>query len=382
MRHLHSSLTPGVIHHQARTALAGCLDWQPFGRSVRVPQLLDLLLVMAATAASLFAVARRFFPFSHETARRAVRANLPDPGRLTAGLVRALHDVAGFSRRDRRRHWLVAIDTHHKPYYGARTPDVVGGPKKQGTKWSFAYATACLLHPGRRYTVGLCPLGPGVTADAVVRALLDQVAGKGLKVRGVALDSGFEGGDVINLLQARGLAYVVPLRRSGKPGGARHRLFDGRHRLVRWAGWTTDRTRRAVRTRTVVWKGSRRTYVFAFGGWSGDRAKSVHDLAARQRRVYRRRFGIETTYRQKNQAEPTTTSKDPAYRLLLEGVAYLLRQVWVVLTERVARARRLKPGAWVADLTLPILLDWLADHLEHLHPERRSIPLGAYAYAT
>jgi hypothetical protein len=380
VRHLHSSLTPGVIHGHARRALAGCLDWEPVGRSVSVTQLLDLLLVMAATAASLFAVARRFFPFSHETARRAVRGNLPAAGRLVAGLVGALHDVAGFSRRDRRRPWLLAIDTHHKPYYGGRTPAVVGGPKKRGTKWSFGYATAALLHRRRRYTVGLCPLAPGVTPDAVVRTLLDQVAANGLRIRGVALDSGFEGGEVILLLQGRGLAYVVPLRRTGRPGGARRRLFEGRHRLVRWVQWTTDRTRQEVRTRTVVWRG-RRTHVFAFGGWGGDRAKGVHDLAARQRRLYRRRFGIETSYRQKNQAGPTTTGKDPVYRLLLEGVAYLLRQVWVVLTGRIARARRLRPGAWVGDLTFALLLDWLADRIECLYPERRSIPLGSYAYA-
>jgi hypothetical protein len=381
VRHSHCSLTPGVVHHRARQALAGCLDWKPVGRSVSVPQLLDLLLVMAATAASLFAVARRFFPFSHETARRAVRGNLPGPGRLVAGLVGALHDTLALSRQDRRRHWLVGIDTHHKPYYGRRTPAVVGGPKKHGTKWSFGYATAVLLHDRRRYTVGLCPLGPGMTPDAVVRTLLDQVAEQGLKVRGVALDSGFEGGEVILLLQGRGLAYVVPLRRTGRKGGARQRLFEGRHRLVRWAGWTTDRTRQKVRTRTVLWRGRRRTHVFAFGGWAGDRARGVHDLAARQRRLYRRRFGIETSYRQKNQAEPTTTGTDPAYRLLLEGVAYLLRQVWVVLTAQIARGRRLRPGAWVGELTFARLLDWLAHALHRLYPERRPILVDPYAYA-
>jgi hypothetical protein len=339
---------------------------------------LDLLLIMAATTASLFAVARRFFPFCHETARRAVRDNLPDQDRLVSGLVQALHDVAGFSRRDRRRPWLMAIDTHHKPYYGEHNPTIVGGPKKQGTKWFFGYATAVLLNPGRRYTVGLCPLGPGMTTDAIVRTLLDQVTEKGLQIRGVALDSGFEGGEVINLLQERGLAYVVPLRRSGRPGGARQRLFDGRHRLVRWIEWTTDRTRQHVRTRTILWRGRLRTHLFAFGGWSGDRAQSVHDLATRQRRLYRRRFGIETSYRQKNQAEATTTSTNPVYRLLLEGVAYLLRQVWVVLTECIARSRRLAPDAWIAELTLPILLNWLAEQIEHLYPERRSIPLKCY----
>ena len=138
MRHEYFSLTPGVIHHRARRALAGCVDWKPFRQSVPVPQLLDLLLLMAAATASLFAVARRFFPFSHETARRAVQACLPDADCLAAGLVDSLHAVLGLSRRDRRRHWLLAIDVHNKAYYGRRTPDVVGGPKKKGTKWSFA----------------------------------------------------------------------------------------------------------------------------------------------------------------------------------------------------------------------------------------------------
>ena len=93
---------------------------------------------------------------------------------------------------------------------------------------------------------------------------------------------------------------------------------------------------------------------------------NIHEQAMRQRRLYRQRFGIETSYRQKNQAEATTTSRDPVYRLLLEGVAYLLRQVWVMLTEQIARRRHCKPGVWVGVLTRSILLDWLAHALEDL----------------
>ena len=60
---------------------------------------------------------------------------------------------------------------------------------------------------------------------------------------------------------------------------------------------------------------------------------------------------------------------------MLEGVGYLLRQVWVVLTEELARQRHVQPTAWLGDLPLALLLDWLADHLETLYPEERSIPL-------
>lgn len=375
MRQFYSSLTPTVVHQHARRALESMLPWVPFHQSVSVANVLDLLLFMAATTASLFATVRRCFSFSHETAWRAIKVNLPNMDGLTAALLDSLHDVLGFSRRDRRRYWLLAIDTHYKPYYGRRTPDVVGGPKKQGTQWFFGYATAVLLHKHRRYTVGLCTLRPKMRPDEIVRILLDQVAKKGLKIKGVALDSGFGGGEVLLLLQERGLAYTVPLQRLGKSRNARNRCFEGRHRHIRWTEWKTERTNRLVRTRTFLWKGQRKTLLFAFSGWSGDHAQSVHQLAMRQRRLYRQRFGIETSYRQKNQAEASTTSRDPVYRLLLEGVAYLLRQVWVMLTELIARRRHLKPGDWVSELTMKTLLAWLACTLEQLHPENRSIPL-------
>ena len=106
-------------------------------------------------------------------------------------------------------------------------------------------------------------------------------------------------------------------------------------------------------------------------------AKSIHEQALRQRRLYRQRFGIETSYRQKNQAEARTTSRDPVYRLLLEGIAYLLRQVWVVLTEQLARCRHAKPKAWIGALTMEIMLDWLARELDDIYPENRSIPLDS-----
>src|SRR5579885_1118469 len=169
MRPSYSTITPALIHAQARAALQRCLPWQPYHQSVCVADLLSLLLLMAAHTASLFATVRRFFAFSHETARRAVQANLPSGDQLVRGLVQALHDVAAFSRLDRRRHWLLAIDTHEVAYYGRKTPAVRGGPKKQGTTWFFGYATACLLHRRRRYTVALCPLQAQSKPHDIVR---------------------------------------------------------------------------------------------------------------------------------------------------------------------------------------------------------------------
>jgi putative transposase len=51
---------------------------------------------------------------------------------------------------------------------------------------------------------------------------------------------------------------------------------------------------------------------------------------------YRRRFGIESSYRQMNRVRARTSSTDPALRLLYVGVAFLILNLWVVLKRRMA----------------------------------------------
>ena len=46
-------------------------------------------------------------------------------------------------------------------------------------------------------------------------------------------------------------------------------------------------------------------------------------------REYRKRFGIESSYKQKNLALPRTSTKHPVLRLLYVGLAFLLVNVWI-----------------------------------------------------
>jgi IS4 transposase len=45
--------------------------------------------------------------------------------------------------------------------------------------------------------------------------------------------------------------------------------------------------------------------------------------------TYRRRFGIETRYRQLHAAHIKTSTRDPTLRLLFVGIALILRNIWV-----------------------------------------------------
>lgn len=78
MRPSDCKITPAVVRAEVRAALQQALPVRPYDRFVCARALLDLLLLVAATASSLYACVRRFvFGFSHETAGQTVTANRP-----------------------------------------------------------------------------------------------------------------------------------------------------------------------------------------------------------------------------------------------------------------------------------------------------------------
>lgn len=269
MRQRYSSITPAVVRRTAARGLAAALPWQPYGTTVTVPALLDLLLLVAALRSSLSAVVRRYrFGFCHETARQALRANLPPPQRLAEGLVDALHGY--LPRAVRRRAWDVALDLHYVPFYGpARTPGVLGGPKKGGTQRFFVYATAVVVQRGQRWCVGLVPVRDTHPEQAVTQ-LVEQQRARGLRARCLLLDRGFFSGHVIRALQARRLPFVVGVARKGGRASRVNRLFELASGQVTSYAWKTERGRQPVQVTVVAARrrvrGRWRREVYAFEG--------------------------------------------------------------------------------------------------------------------
>jgi hypothetical protein len=376
MRQPYCSLTPATVTDLARAALARALPWRPYRRSVSAADLLDLVLLTAALASSLWAVVRRFaFGFSHETARKALAANLPDPARLAGGLADALHGLV--PRAFRRRPKDIAVDRHDVPFYGKPgTPGVLGGPKKGGTHRAFAYATAAAVHRGQRWCLGLVRL-TGNDPESAVLAVLAQLRARGVRIRSLVLDRGFFSGHLILALQRRGVPFVVGVPR--RPGRW-DRLFALPSGRVATLSWKTDRGRRPVSVPVVRacrrLGGRWRRELYAFGGLCPARAVGRHRRARFYRERMRQRFGIETSYRQLNQGKALTTTTDPRRRLLWLGVALLLRQAWV-WWQRALAGRQCNWSGWrpQEELTLAVLLGWLAGALAQRHPAAEEIPL-------
>jgi IS4 transposase len=64
------------------------------------------------------------------------------------------------------------------------------------------------------------------------------------------------------------------------------------------------------------------------------------------RHLYRRRFGIETSYRGEGQVRGWTTAKNPAYRFVLIALAFVLLNVWIQLRWLFTQVPR-RGGRWL-----------------------------------
>jgi putative transposase len=304
---------------------------------------------------------------------------LPDPGAVERRLQAALTDH--LPRALRRGRWLVAVDITLIPYHGqpfADRVEVYRGQPKSGTTHFHAYATAYLVRDGQRFTLALARVGYGTPPAEVVRALLRRVRAAGLKIRLVLLDRGFNCGGVVRYLHAARTPFVMPQAVHGKaPDDGRLtglRAIRARHPT----GWTTytwqprDQRRRVTvdlcvcRRRRRDRRGHR---VFLYACWG------VRAAPAWVKAVYRRRFGIETSYRQMNRARTRTTTRRPALRLLFVGLALLLRNLWAWLHwTALARRQRGRRGVQLERLRFATMLLWLAHLAEQSFGYRDQTP--------
>jgi putative transposase len=302
----------------------------------------------------------------------ALLATLPQISELQRRLNRALQ--GDLPKALRRRRQLLAVDLTLLPYHGEpqkNTNEVYRGQAKSGTSHFHAYATAYVVRHGRRSTVALTAVSRGEALAEVVRRLLRVAARAGVRPRYLLLDRGFCSVAVIRYLQAARRPFLMPLPLRGRtadhPAGPSGSRVFAYARRSGWAEYTltsgprTATVRVAVKCRNLAgqWgRCGRQRLVYAFWGLTPASVTWV-------RQTYRARLGIETRYRQMNQAKVHTCTRNPDVRLLFVGVALVLRNVWVWLHHQVlSTPRRGGRVLRLECLRFKLLLGWLAAVIE------------------
>ena len=238
----------------------------------------------------------------------------------------------------------VACDLHDVPYYGKQQPQdpehpaadpdywVCRGEARNGTTRFYRCATAYLMHRGVRMNLAVRFVHPGDTMTAVLQDLLQRGQALGIALRRLYLDKGFCSIPVLRYLQAQpGLAVIMAAPIRGKKGGLRA-LCRGRtsyrttHTFRSAANGELTMPVGIVRTfgqrRDKRWVQQWLVYVLLNG---------ADEPLRKVRKLYRRRFGIETGYRLMEQVRVRTTTNQAAVRFLFMGLALLLINIWIAL---------------------------------------------------
>jgi len=234
----------------------------------------------------------------------------------------------------------VAIDFHDEPFYGKQEGTravTCNGQAKKGTTHFVRIATAYVIWRQVRLTLAVHYVLPDETALQVLKILLQRLKSLDFEAKVLYLDKGFAATPIVNYLtdQRQPALLAHPIR--GKKGGTRA-LCRGR------ASYTTPYTFTDGTQVTLAMKASlvpdktgnlRRkwlAFIVILLDWSPEKVYQE----------YRRRFGVECSYRLLRRVRATTTSRNPALRFFLLGLGLILTNVWVFL--RWEFARLVAPG--------------------------------------
>lgn len=250
---------------------------------------------------------------------------------------------ARLGRRLGRKAYETGIDLTEIPYHGhpaKAAQEIRRGKAKSGTTHFHAYATLAVVHHQRRYELALTFVWADDSLAQVVHRLLGQGKGLGLRIRRAYLDKGFCSQAVFQCLRRHRIPYLIPVPKRGKSGGIRA-LLAGRcsYRTRYTFNANTDR---AYTTEVLLIRryckgryGRQHVEWFAYAAWGVDHIplEQIFDL-------YRRRFGMESGFRQTHQVRARTASPNPALRLLLVGLALIIYNLYITLRRRYRTTRR------------------------------------------
>ena len=258
--------------------------------------------------------------------------------------------VAQVPKRLWRHAQEIAIDLHDRPYYGKTSQEEglwIRSQAKDSTTRFYRIATAYVIHHGLRVTLALRFYLPTDSIVGVMEMLLERIKELGIGIKRLLLDKGFASIDVqIYLQQSRAPALIAcPIR--GRTGGTRA-LCQGNK------GYRTTHTFRNAADKKESTADVAVCRVFSTAKRTGRMKRRAGwllfilinlDLTPRQaRRLYRRRFGVETSYRCAGRVRAWTTSPNPALRFVLIGLSFFLLNLWLHLrwlyTQLPRRGRR------------------------------------------
>jgi len=225
----------------------------------------------------------------------------------------------------------VAIDFTDWLFYGKPdTQMVVGTKPTRGTHRAYKFGTICIVENGVRFTLLALPVenedGREEEMVRVVEKLLEY-ATKKIKINRVYADRWFYKTEIVNILRKFGLDFVI---QAAKTPWVKRVVEENKDRLPVVVEHTLKRNRPPYMKESIklfiVRSDRSEDGVACFATNLDVDEKS----AERYAELFKRRWGIETSYRVENNFRPKTTSKSPVVRLFYFMFSVCIYNLWVI----------------------------------------------------
>ncbi len=275
----------------------------------------------------------------------------------------------------------LAIDLNLIPYYGNPSDDelpyIYRSKAKNGTCSFYAYATLYAIKKNKRVTLAIRGVRWSDTKVALITYLLARLTHLNLKgkIQKLYLDREFFSRAIIRWLKALDIPFIMPAIRRGKQGGIKqflkgkksykttYTMGSGEENSVSFNLWIVCKYKKGKR-------GKHGVEYFAYVVYKVSTSLTyIHQ-------DYRKRFGIETSYRLKNLCRIRTTSKKPTLRLLFVGISFLLVNIWInILWRKISKPRRGGRLIYREIFNLKQMLEFLRQAVDRIYQVRGAIYL-------
>ncbi len=238
----------------------------------------------------------------------------------------------------------LAIDLNLIPYYGKPSPEespyIYRSKAVAGTCSFYAYATLYVIKKGKRVSLAIRGVRWLDTKVALLTYLLAEISALKIKIKKLYLDREFFSMAVIRWLKALDIPFIMPAIRRGKTGGIKQFLkgkqsYQTTYTMSKGKDYSVTFDLRII---CKYRKGKREKHGVEYFAYVVYKVKVSFSYIHQD---YRKRFGIESSYRLKNVCRIRTTAKNPVWRLLFVGISFLLVNIWVnLLWQRISKPRR------------------------------------------
>jgi len=264
-----------------------------------------------------------------------------------------------------RTRYEFAIDLVYIPYHGRhrkKEDEIVRSQAKRGTTHFHAYATLYVIVLGMRFTLAVRYVRKGTPMVDIVTFFLDTIHHLDLHPKCLYMDKGFCAISVIRLLKKRHIPAVIAAPAKGKKRGIKSLLRGRKSRVVSYtmrSKGDSEEIRLALVCKYSKGKYDRKgAFYFAYVLINVNLSPRVCY------EKYRKRFGIETSYRLMNATRARTSSRSPELRLLYVAIALILQNAWVYLNWSYMRERKQGVQEATEGLTLDSFVDLIVEGIK------------------